>query len=131
MKNLLIVDDDLDILTLFSEFFESMGYNTVTAEDGMQAVDVLKQVRIDLIITDLDMPNLNGCELISDVSRDYPSIPVIVTSGLNLSTNPKYREAILFPQVKDLFPKPINMSNLLRSVEIYVNNSLQSRVSVL
>ncbi|MCO4782834.1 MAG: response regulator [Candidatus Cloacimonetes bacterium] len=131
MKKLLIVDDDLDILTLFGEFFEGMGYEVHTAEDGLQGAEVLKQVSLDLVITDLDMPNLNGCELISEISQDFPHIPIIVTSGLNLAINPKYREAMLFTQVKDLFPKPINMAKLYNSVEMYINRGVEGKVALL
>ncbi|MCJ8345647.1 response regulator [bacterium] len=128
MKKLLVVDDDRDILLLFCEFFESMGYSVYTAEDGLLAVSLFNQIKFDMIITDLDMPNLNGCELIAEVTKENSEIPIIVTSGLNLANNPKYREAILFPQVKDLFPKPINMTHLLRSVEVYTDKSLKLAV---
>ncbi|PCJ14974.1 MAG: hypothetical protein COB02_18495 [Candidatus Cloacimonadota bacterium] len=122
MKRLLVVDDDDEILSLFKEFFEDMGYEVQVADDGLLALAIFHQMKIDLIITDLDMPHLNGCELIAEIAREDQTIPIIVTSGLNLSINPKYREALLFPQVRDLFPKPINMGNLLRSVKIYTQD---------
>lgn len=76
MKNrLLIADDEADIVTMLTSFFEGKGYEVMTAFDGTEA---LKQVekRPDLILLDINMPGLNGLEVCSRI-RDYIDCPIL------------------------------------------------------
>ena len=60
---------------------EAQGYEVLCAEDGFEGLAALKQALPDLIISDLQMPNMNGFEFLSVVRRRFPTIPVIVISG--------------------------------------------------
>jgi CheY-like chemotaxis protein len=60
---------------------EAQGYEVRGAEDGFEGLAALKQSLPDIIISDLQMPNMNGFEFLSVVRRRFPVIPVIVISG--------------------------------------------------
>ncbi|MCX8043369.1 MAG: response regulator [Desulfobacterota bacterium] len=79
--NVLIVDDDRDVLHTLSEILAELRVNPVTAADGVEALEKIKTRKIDLIITDLMMPNLDGFELINRVRQVNANIPIAVISG--------------------------------------------------
>ncbi|WP_308131730.1 response regulator, partial [uncultured Flavobacterium sp.] len=63
-ENILIVDDNYDMLELLQRNLKAQNFHTYKASSVMEAIDILKVVAIDLLITDLQMPGLNGIELI-------------------------------------------------------------------
>lgn len=79
---LLIIDDSREIVSALKAFFERK-YEVITAHDGIEGLLVLEQNEnfIDLVISDLLMPELNGFGLISIVKRKYPRIPIIAITG--------------------------------------------------
>ena len=83
-KVVLIADDSPTIRKFVSVLLKTKGYEIVDASDGMQALEALPSRRIDLIITDLNMPNIDGFELIKAVraSEEYGDIPIIILSSL-------------------------------------------------
>src|SRR5512140_2146822 len=83
MKNILIVDDEKSFLSSLTFGFESYAadFNTMTAENGKKAVEAMKSTDIDLVVTDLKMPEMDGFELLAYLSRTHPGIPVIVMSA--------------------------------------------------
>jgi CheY-like chemotaxis protein len=80
-KNLLIVDDNPDILLTWRLYLEKAGFNVLDAEDGNAALSVLNKSPIDLLITDIVMPDMDGIELLLKVKQDYPTIKIITISG--------------------------------------------------
>lgn len=78
---ILVVDDDPELCAVGKMLLESRGYEVITAGDGFEALLALKQSLPDIIISDLNMPNMSGFELLSVVRRRFPTIPVIVISG--------------------------------------------------
>lgn len=77
----LIVDDELSLRLLGKSILESQGYEVHCAEDGFEGLAALKRALPDMIISDLQMPNMNGFEFLSVVRQRFPSVPVIVISG--------------------------------------------------
>ncbi len=78
---ILIVDDEAALRDVGKLLLEAQGYEVLCAEDGFEGLAALKQALPDLIISDLQMPNMNGFEFLSVVRRRFPIIPVIVISG--------------------------------------------------
>lgn len=78
---ILIVDDEAALRDVGKVLLEAQGYEVLCAEDGFEGLAALKQSLPDLIISDLQMPNMNGFEFLSVVRRRFPIIPVIVISG--------------------------------------------------
>ncbi len=83
MKTVLVVDDDQIILTTIVNFLAaySEDLELLTAENGRQAVEVLERQPVDLLLTDLYMPEMDGFELLAHMVRSFSSVPVIVMSG--------------------------------------------------
>ena len=83
LKRILIVDDDPDIRLSLLTFLEAQGYMCHEAENGHTALERLDSQDFDLIITDYQMPKMDGLELIKKLSEypDYKGIPIIMISG--------------------------------------------------
>lgn len=83
MKKILIVDDEKSFLLSLKDGLSvhSNKFQVLTAENGREAVDVLRSLPIDLLVTDLKLPEMNGFELLAWTSRHQPQLPVIVMSA--------------------------------------------------
>jgi predicted regulator of Ras-like GTPase activity (Roadblock/LC7/MglB family)/DNA-binding response OmpR family regulator len=83
MKNVLIVDDERYFLLSLVEGLGTYAadFNTLTAENGKKAVDILNKTAVDLVVTDLKMPEMDGFELLAFMTKNYPAIPVIVMTA--------------------------------------------------
>ena len=81
MGKILVVDDEEDVRILNRALLCSLGHIVDTAIDGLDALEQLAQSRYDLVVTDMNMPFMDGATLIQNMARDYPSVPVIVISG--------------------------------------------------
>ena len=80
-ENILIVDDDVNILELLQRHLQSWNYHVYKAISVKEAVFILRDASIDLLITDLKMPEIDGFELIKFVSEHYPKLPKLVVTG--------------------------------------------------
>lgn len=83
-KRVLVVDDEADVRRFLTAVLEKYGYETVTAEDGTQALEVARHEKPDLVILDLQMPHETGTDFVRKFSRgkEYADTPIIVVSGL-------------------------------------------------
>ena len=79
--NILVVDDDESIRDVFSQVLRKEGYGVATAENGFDALLKLKHFLPEVIISDLNMPEMSGFEFLSVVRRRFPKISVIASSG--------------------------------------------------
>ncbi|WP_440067736.1 sigma-54-dependent transcriptional regulator [Tenacibaculum discolor] len=80
-ENILIVDDDVHILELLHRHLQSWNYHTYKAVSVKEAVTILRDTPIDLLITDLKMPEVDGFELVKFVSEHYPKLPKLIVTG--------------------------------------------------
>ncbi len=78
---LLCVDDDPKILHLYQLLLGRLGYEVVVAVNGRQALKLLEGNQIDAVISDFQMPGMNGGELAAEIKRLKPQLPVILVSG--------------------------------------------------
>jgi CheY-like chemotaxis protein len=96
LKNLkvLLVEDDKDILDLYSIAFMREGFTVYTANDGRQAIEKYHAKQPDLILLDIMMPNVDGYEVLREVRKDHKTyVPVIMLTNLNMEHFAK-RESI-------------------------------------
>jgi CheY-like chemotaxis protein len=84
---MLIVDDDAVFCEIADELFSSLGYTVRCADDGFEALAMMKQALPDIIICDLNLPKMSGFELLSIIRRRFPQIPVIAMSGEYMGTD--------------------------------------------
>ncbi len=81
MAVILVIDDERSIRNTLKDILEHEEYSVEVAENGHQALDILQQKHIDLILCDIKMPQMDGMEVLQQVMNDYSSIPVIMISG--------------------------------------------------
>jgi CheY-like chemotaxis protein len=85
-KTLLVVDDDRATLSLYRAGLKGLvGFKIIMAENGSQALEMLRHEPVHVLVTDLNMPVMDGFNLIAKASRLYPQIPIIVMTGLDES----------------------------------------------
>lgn len=83
MSTILLVDDEQDMLELFTEVLELMDHRVLGAHDGREALSIAKQAQPDLVVTDWNMPRMNGLELCHELHTDerLRGIPIILHSA--------------------------------------------------
>ena len=81
--HILVTDDSISIRRFVGSILEAAGYRITLANDGVDAMEKLKNARFDLILTDLEMPRMHGYELIAEVKQNiaYKNIPIIILTG--------------------------------------------------
>ncbi len=113
-KKILIVDDEASIRDLFQSAFNELGYSVHLAENGDQALHILKQQDIDLIFLDLKLFGMNGIELCRQIKKHKPvSIIYAITGWTGLFDVEECREA----GFDDYFTKPFQLDVLFKAVE--------------
>lgn len=80
--SILIVEDEESVRTSFAEVFAYLGYRTRFASDGLAALIEIRQEVPDILLSDLNMPEMSGFELLSVIRRRFPAIYVIAMSGM-------------------------------------------------
>ena len=105
----LVIDDSMLIRHTVCRFLESRGFNVETASDGIAALEALKTIRPELILTDLQMPQLSGYQLIDALKADAATaaIPILVLAARPLADVP------LNAQIHTLIYKDLNVEEQL------------------
>jgi CheY-like chemotaxis protein len=114
---ILVVDDDARARAAMARILEDEGYDAAVAADGEEATGLLASWRPDLVVTDLQMPRLDGCGLLRRVHAILPGTPVIVVSaGAPLEA----RRLTAGMAVSALLAKPVQVGDLLARVRTLV-----------
>jgi len=113
-ETVLLVDDEPSIRRAGSRMLGRFGYRVVTAEDGREAVACLEQpgAGIDLVVTDMVMPNMDARDLIGIIRRRWPHLPVLLSTGYDAGRLGQ-GDLELFT---GLVPKPYTTEEMLRAV---------------
>ncbi len=111
-KKILIIDDDPDTVASLEAFLEENGYDTCSANDGKEGLNVLKSERPDLVTLDLVMPEDTGTRFYRNMTKDkeFKDVPVIIISGLagrHLAARNPFA----------VFEKPFDRTSLLAKVK--------------
>ena len=106
-QSVLSVDDDRDLRDVLHELISDMGLASETAVDGMDALAKMEEKQFDIVITDINMPRLNGIGLIKRIAADYSDTDVIAITGFQTEYN--YTDIIALG-ASDFISKPININ---------------------
>ncbi len=118
--SILTVDDDAEMLNLLHEVISQLGHTSVTAVDGIDALEKLQKNQFDIIITDINMPRMDGIELTKQVKADFEDVDVLTVTGYE--TEYKYTDVIEIG-ASDFISKPFNINEL----EAKINRIIRER----
>ena len=119
-KNIIVVDDDVDLLKLTTEVLKQHLYKVVGFTNAEKAIDYLKENAFDLVITDIQMPNMDGflfAKTIQNHADFYKNQPVIAVTGQSDVNDIKYKEAGFSTVIK----KPFTPKILLKTIDAVFN----------
>lgn len=127
MKKVLVVDDEPSVLFALSEGLadKRRGLQVLTAENGREAVSLLESERIDLVLTDLRMPEMDGFELLAYLRRSFPSLPVILMTALGSAET---AARLGLEGSFECFTKPFDVAALKRKITDMLAAGLKGRV---
>jgi DNA-binding response OmpR family regulator/anti-sigma regulatory factor (Ser/Thr protein kinase) len=117
-----IIDDDISILILLEEYLAE-SYRVLTFESGLKAIEVLANKQIDLIISDLNMPDIDGLQLRKSVQNEIGNIPFIFLTG-------ERSEHLHRLAIDDVLEKPVHKKTLMQSIQriLIRHESLQQSI---
>jgi chemosensory pili system protein ChpA (sensor histidine kinase/response regulator) len=127
-SRVLVVDDSLSVRRAVATLLEDHGYEVMQARDGLEAVKAMEAARPDLLVTDLEMPNMNGLELSQHVrSRtELANLPVIMITSRSMD---KHRRQALASGVSVFLTKPYTDLELLQQVANAVTGRVEKRAA--
>jgi two-component system cell cycle response regulator CpdR len=116
---ILVIDDDKDILNLFSDFLKKEGYGVTSFLDPLKALEEIHRspLKYSIIITDLRMPGISGIELIRRVYKINHDIKVILISAFELNG-----EDLRNIRYDNFMEKPVHLHNLIQTIDRILKN---------
>ena len=120
---ILLVDDDMASLEVLGEVLTRAGYDAVSAETGYEALEIVREVSIDLALLDFNLPDTTGAELLQQIKRFQPNVPAIIMSA-NTSQGVKFD--VFEAGAYTFISKPIDLRQLMGCVSRALNLKQQS-----
>ena len=81
METILVVDDEKNYLLVLKELLVEEGYEVLTAQSGADALAILNETELDLVVTDMKMPGMSGVELLEKLKQKDPQLPVVMMTA--------------------------------------------------
>ena len=119
--NILIVEDEVDIREGVSEYLSEVGYNVISAEDGMQAIEIFNKNKFDLVILDIMLPKANGFVVLNKI-RQESNVPVIMLTAMS----DDYTQIMSFDEkADDYITKPFSIILLHKRIEALLRRGVK------
>jgi len=113
----LVVDDEISVRTILKQILERSGFEAETASDGVEALEKLKAGDFDILVTDINMPNMDGVALLKKSKEDYENLPVIFITAFG-------KDKIIIEAMKvglnDFIEKPFKMDAVISTINRYI-----------
>lgn len=114
-KTVLVVDDDLDVAQALVRTLRQHGYTTLVASDGSEALELVRSTEVDLLLTDIDMPRMDGVTLAMHVRQERPEVVrILLTGNARLDTA---LAAINRGEVHRYLTKPWTATELVHTID--------------
>src|SRR5579863_1917052 len=120
MKKILVVDDKDPVLLQLKRGLERNGYEVTTASRGKEALEILDQQFVDLILLDLKLPDIGGLQICKEVREQYPSLPIIIISVVH---DVGSIVQALNVGADDYVQKPFDMVEVLARIKVQLRHS--------
>ena len=134
METILIVDDEKNYPMILSELLEEEGYSTLRASSGMEALNILAEERVDLVLTDVKMPGMSGIQLlekIKDMHQDMPVIIMTAYGSVEKAVEAMHKGAYTF--ILKPFDNQALIAHIAKAISVYrivqENNMLREEIS--
>ncbi len=114
MLKILVVEDDIHLRHIIAKNLEKYGYEIIQSENGSEAYEVFENIHIDLIVTDIMMPYVDGNSLVKKVRYSNDNIPIIMLTALDSYHD---KEKGFSSGADDYMVKPVNMKELILRVK--------------
>lgn len=128
MNNVLIADSDSVVCSMLTRALSDISddLQPVTAKNGQAAVDALKTDHIDLVITEIALPDMDGIQLLTHIRTNYPRIPVFLMTAFGTSEIKKQIDAIGYTAY---FDKPLNIEHLKKSIQKAIDLDIEGKIN--
>jgi len=117
--NILWIDDEIDLLKIQILFLETKGHKVTTANNGYDALDLVKDNNYDIIFLDENMPGMNGLEVLQKVKEINPNIPIVMVTK---NEEEDIMDEAIGSKISDYLIKPVNPKQLLLVIKKNVEN---------
>lgn len=113
MFNILVVEDDIKLNNIYCSALQSNSYNTIQALDGEEALDIAAEKTVDLVISDIMMPEVDGYELTKELREMYPELPILMISAKEGFEDKRYG---FMAGIDDYMVKPVDLNEMILRV---------------
>lgn len=114
MARILVAEDDNAVQSFVSRALAHKGHKVTTVDDGLEALDALREDEFDLLITDIVMPGMDGIALSLKVARDWPELPVLLITGYSAE---RQRAHNLDELIHEVVTKPFSLDRICQAAE--------------
>jgi CheY-like chemotaxis protein len=122
--SILVVDDQELMRNLIETFLSKLGHSCITAIDGIDALEKIKGNKIDAVVTDMRMPNMDGITLTSKISMRYPELPVMIMTAFDEGTTAGLAITV---GARDFIKKPFSLNEFAVRLHKMINDSEAQR----
>ncbi len=123
MHTILIIDDDAQIRSMLKKMVKREGYQVITAKDGKEGVRIFESAAIDLVITDLIMPEQEGIETIIALKQKNTQVKIIAISGDGKVNSISYLDMATKLGAQRAFTKPVDRKELIASIQLLLTET--------
>ncbi|MGO8990904.1 MAG: response regulator [bacterium] len=118
--SILVVDDEELMRYLVVSYLSKLGHSCLTAVDGEDALDKIKKNKIDAVITDIRLPNMDGMTLTQEISRQYPGLPIMIMTAFD----EEYSEGtVISAGAREFLRKPFTLDEFAVRLNKMINDS--------
>jgi CheY-like chemotaxis protein len=116
MSRLLLVEDDVSLRRVMAQILTRAGYTVSEARNGRVAIKVLAETPVDIVVTDMIMPEMDGVETIRFLRREYPAVKIVAISGGGISSAESYLVIAQKMGVQRTLAKPFTPDELMTAI---------------
>jgi len=110
----LVVDDNEDIRETLALVLSGCGYRCESAKDGVEAMQRVRRARFDAVVTDLEMPEMDGIALTRELRQSFSNLPVMIMTG---HSDDDHRETAFRAGAREFLGKPFDFHDLIRKLQ--------------